>query len=143
MANLALQLLEEEEGISSHAYLCRGLLHIGMGCLVDPSVPSDGLCQAAIDAQSFHDMEEATALAALLPGYFQCNDVRKAVLISMCFQIGDVAAWPNFRAALARTDYPGAAAAGMDSKWAREDSPLRAKREMQMLASGQWVEKSE
>lgn len=141
--SLAMQLLEEEEGVSSHAYKCFGLIHVGMGCLIDSSVPSDGLCKEAIDAQALHDMAKAQGLATGLPGFDKCNDVRQAVLIGMCFQLGSIteAEWPHFRAALAAGDYAAAAAAGLASTWARTQTPLRAKREMQMLAGGQWIEK--
>ena len=141
--SLAQQLLEEEEGVCSHAYRCDGLLHIGMGCLVDSSVPSDGLCKEAIDAQALHDMAKACGLAAGLPGFDQCNEVRQAVLISMCFQLGDLEGWPRFRAALAKGDYAAASQEGLNSKWAREETPLRAMRAMQMLESGTWIPKGE
>jgi hypothetical protein len=48
--------------------------------------------------------------------------------------------WPNFMAAMEARDYASAAAAGLDSDWARIQTPGRAKREMQMLASGQWID---
>jgi GH24 family phage-related lysozyme (muramidase) len=140
MTDLARQLLEEEEGISSHAYLCRGLLHIGMACLVDSSVPSDGLCKEAIDVQAIHDMAKAQALAAAVAGFDACNDVRQAVLISMCFQCGSLDGWPRFRAALAAGDYATASQEGLNSKAAQE-TPLRFLREMKMLASGEWIDK--
>lgn len=142
-ADLAMQLLEEEEGQSTHLYYCDGLAHIGVGCLIDPKVPSDGLCQEAIDAQLFHDMAKARARAAGLPGFSECNEVRQAVLISMCFQLGDLDEWPRFKAALAADDYVTAAQEGMNSLWATKQTPLRAKREMQMLASGQWISKGD
>lgn len=141
MSELARQLLEEEEGVESHAYFCRGLIHVGMGCLIDRSVPSDGLCQAAIDAQADHDIARALAQAQALPGFAQCNSVRQAVLVSMCFQLGDLHKWPNFRAALAAGDYSTAAKEGMNSLWATKETPLRATREMQMLRTGIWIEK--
>jgi GH24 family phage-related lysozyme (muramidase) len=141
MSGTARQLLEEEEGISSHAYQCDGLWHVGMGCLIDSSVPSDGLCKEAIDAQATHDIAKAQALATAIAGFDACNDVRQAVLISMCFQLGNLAGWPKFRAALAAGDYATAAEEGRNSAWAKTQTPLRAKRELDMLASGQWIDK--
>lgn len=141
--SLAMQLLEEEEGVSSHAYKCFGLIHVGMGCLIDSSVPSDGLCKEAIDAQALHDMAKAQGLAAGLPGFDQCNDVRQAVLISMCFQLGNLSGWPRFRAAIAAGDYVTASQEGLNSAWARTETPLRAMREMKMLASGEWISKGD
>lgn len=142
MTGLARTLLEQEEGVSSHAYQCKGLWHIGMGCLVDSSVPSEGLCKEAIDAQATHDMARAKGLAQALPGFSACNDVRQAVLISMCFQCGSLHDWPRFRAALEAGDYATASQEGLNSAWAKE-TPLRAIREMRMLASGAWDDKEE
>jgi lysozyme len=54
--------------------------------------------------------------------YRHINDVRKMVLIDMCFNLG----MPRFKkfkrmiAALERTDYIDAAAEMLDSKWARQ-----------------------
>ena len=76
-------------------------------------------------------------------GFDQCNEVRQAVLISMCFQLGDLEGWPRFRAALAKGDYAAASQEGLNSKWAREETPLRAMRAMQMLESGTWIPKGE
>jgi hypothetical protein len=49
--------------------------------------------------------------------------------------------WTNFMQALQAEDYDAAAAAGLDSDWARTQTPARAKREMAMLKSGVWVAK--
>lgn len=140
MNDLAERLIGEEEGREKCAYQdTRGLWTIAIGALVDKSIPGAGLCDEAIDAQFAHDSARAQRDAEALPGFQRCNDVRQAVLVSMCFQLGSLHDWPHFRAALALGDYIAAAAAGLDSDWAREQTPKRAQREMQMLASGQWV----
>lgn len=141
MSDLAEVLIAEEEGRERCAYLdSLGYQTIAIGCLVDKRMLGAGLCDEAIDAQFEHDSARARSLAAQFPHYADLNDVQEAVLVSMCFQMGDKPLhWPNFVAALGRKDYPGAAAAGMDSDWARTETPKRAKREMQMLASSQWV----
>src|SRR5690242_13265695 len=140
MTDLAERLIGEEEGREPCVYLdIRGLSTIGIGCLVDKKVPGAGLCDEAISAQFAHDSARAWRDAAALPGFQRCNDVRQAVLVSMCFQLGSLHDWPHFRSALALGDYNAAALAGLDSDWARQ-TPERAKRQMQMLASGQWVD---
>ena len=140
MTELALQLIGEEEGRRALAYPdSRGFLTIGVGCLIDSRVKgASGLCDEAIDAQLSHDSIRARASAMRLPGFAQCNEVRQAVLISMCFQLGDLADWPNFRRALAAGNYLEAAQHGLDSDWARTQTPARARRQMRMLASGEW-----
>lgn len=135
------QLLDEEEGICPTVYPdTLGFWTIARGCLVDPKVPGSGLCPAAIAAQSQHDSATARSIAARFPHFSELNDVRQAVLISMAYQLTTKPLhWPNFMAALTARDYAKAAEAGLDSDWARDQTPKRAQRAMQMLASGQWV----
>lgn len=139
MSSLAQTLIEEEEGRQACVYLdSRNLSTIGIGRLVDRSVPGAGLCDAAIDAQFDHDSARARNAAESLLGYAQCNEVRRAVLVSMCFQLGSLSDWPHFRQAIAIGDFAAAALAGLDSDWAKQ-TPARAKRQMQMMVSGQWI----
>lgn len=141
MTDLTETLIGEEEGRQSCAYedsTPQRYLTIGIGCLVDKRVPGAGLCDEAIEAQFKHDSARAWRDAAALPGFQSCNEVRQAVLVSMAFQLGSLHDWTHFRAALASGDYAMAAAAGLDSLWAKQ-TPKRAKRQMQMLASGLWV----
>lgn len=141
MADLAETLISEEEGRESCAYQdSRGLWTIGIGALIDKRMTGAGLCDAAIDAQFANDSAQARTDAAKLQGYEACNDVQRAVLVSMCFQLGGLEHWPIFRAAVASGDYKAAAAAGLDSQWARQ-TPTRAQREMAMLESGTWIER--
>jgi len=142
VTDLAEALIGEEEGRERCVYLdSRNLSTIGIGCLVDKSIPGAGLCDEAIDVQFAHDSARARKDAAALPGFQRCNEVRQAVLVSMCFQLGSLRDWPRFRAALALGDYNMAAQEGLDSTWAKQ-TPNRARRQMTMLASGQWEEKA-
>lgn len=137
-------LIGEEEGRDPHVYRdSRGYLTIGIGCLVDPKIPSAGLCDAAITAQFEHDTTTARGLAAEFPGFAELNEVRQAALISMCFQLGSKPlGWPHFVAALKAGDFSAAAVAGRDSDWWRTETHKRAEREMTMLETGNWVEKT-
>jgi GH24 family phage-related lysozyme (muramidase) len=142
VSDLAEALIAEEEGREPCAYAdSLTYLTIGIGCLVDKRVKGAGLCDAAIDAQFEHDSAVARADASALPGFSYANEVRQAVLISMCFQLGNLHDWPNFRKAVAVGDWEAAVEAGMDSAWYKIQTPERAKRELQMLASGQWIAK--
>jgi GH24 family phage-related lysozyme (muramidase) len=143
MSALSEQLLDEEEGRSSTVYTdTRGFLTISRGCLVDPKVSGAGLCGAAMAAQDAHDSAAARAIAEHFPHFTELNEVRQAVLISMAFQLGSKPLhWPDFMAALEKRDYVVAAAAGLDSDWARDQTPRRAKRQMTMLSSASWVER--
>src|SRR5689334_15014607 len=135
--DLAHQLVSEEEGRIAHVYQdSEGFWTIGVGCLVDAR-KGGALCDEAIDVQLEHDMALARSRASALPGFSRCNDVRQAVLVSMCFQLGTLQDWPNFKSALARADYASAAEHGFDSAWAKQ-TPLRAQRQMNMLRTGLW-----
>lgn len=140
MTDLAETLIEQQEGREAHVYKdSRNLWSIGIGCLVDPSVPGAGLCDAAIEVQFAHDSAWARTVAAEFPHFADMNEVRQAVLISMAFQLGSKPLhWPNFMAALNAQDFKAAAAAGLDSDWARTQTPKRAELEMLMLSTGGW-----
>lgn len=138
MTDLAHQLVSEMEGRIPYAYPdSEGFLTIGVGCLIDRR-KGGRLCDEAIDAQLEHDLKAARERAAALTGFDQCNEVRQAVIVSMCFQLGSLAAWVHFRNALSAGDYNAAADAGLDSLWARQ-TPARAERQMQMLRTGEWA----
>lgn len=66
------------------------------------------------------------------------DDARQNVLVEMAFQLGmsGLLGFKRMLAALRRHDYAGAAREGLDSKWAREDSPARARRLMRQMEMG-------
>lgn len=144
MTDLAQKLIAEEEGRDPCVYKdSLGLFTIGIGALVDKSQVGAGLCDSAIDAQFAHDSATARTEATRFPHFDELSDVRKTVLISMCFQLGTKPLhWPQFMAALTAKDYAKAAAAGRDSDWWRVQTHNRAEREMKMLETDRWVERS-
>jgi lysozyme len=139
MSDLAEQLIEESEGLQLTAYKdTRGLWTVGWGHLLDQSKDWGGytITREFADALLEADMVAARHYAALFPHFAELDEVRQAVLISMCYQMGAKPLhWPNFVAALTVPDYTAASFAGLDSLWA-EQTPQRAKREMQMLMTG-------
>ena len=139
--DLTEQLIGEEEGRDRCSYKdSRGFDTIGIGALVDHRVRGAGLCDAAIDAQFAHDRASADAICARIPRFSTLNEVQKASLLSVAFQLGDqILGWKHFMAAMAAGDLPGAAAALLDSNWARKQTPKRANRETSMLETGVWV----
>lgn len=139
MSDLAQVLIAEEEGSSATVYEdTRGYQTIGIGCLVDPKFPGAGLCEAAIDAQFDHDSAQARKEAASIAGFGACNDVRQAVLISMCYQLGDLQNWPSFRLALSENEYNTAADAMLNSEWHLQ-TKRRCERAAEMMRTGAWV----
>jgi lysozyme len=143
MADLAQTLVEEQEGCELTAYEdTKGLWTIGYGHLLDQTRNWSGqtITQQQAEEWLAADMGYARVLATGFPHWQTLGDVRQAVLISMCFQMGSKPLyWPNFMAALEAQDYAAAAAAGLDTDWARLDSPNRAKLEMKMLDNAQWI----
>lgn len=142
MSDLAQRLVGEEEGRDPCVFRdSLGYFTIGIGCLVDRSQLGSGLCDAAIDAQFSHDSANAKLIAARFPYFDELNDVRKAVLVSMAFQLTTKPLhWPDFMAALGAKDYVKAAAAGRDTDWWRVQTHTRAERAMRMLETGIWID---
>lgn len=143
MPDLAEQLVREEEGFSLEAYKdSRGLWTIYTGHLLSQDRDWTGYTGTQQEADAFwgEDSSRARMLATEFPYFTSMNEVRQAVCVSLCFQMGDKTLhWPNFMKAMYAQDYTAAAAAGRDSDWWRVQTPKRAEREMQMLDSGLWI----
>ena len=142
MSALVEQLLNEEEGPSSPTVYKDNLGYdtIARGVCVDKRVPGCGLPPAALEIANQAKTADAQMIAMRFPRWAEHNPVRQAVLVSMCFQMGEKPlSWPQFNGALQRLDYEAAEAAGLDSEWAKTETPRRAKREMGMLRSGGWI----
>ena len=144
MTDIAEALIGEEEGRQRCVYKdTQDYWTIGIGALVDPKVPGAGLCDEAIDAQFSHDSREARSIAARFPFFDELSQVRKAVLISMAFQLGSKPLyWPDFMSGLRSRDYKLAATAMRDTEWWRTQTHRRAEREAQMIETDQWVPKT-
>lgn len=81
-------------------------------------------------------------LSTAFRGWLSFSDVRQNVIIEMTYQIkGFPGSFPRFCAAAEAGDWVDAAAEGLDSKWAREDSPARARELMRMLETDSWPSK--
>jgi|SRR5579863_1430769 len=139
--DLATQLIKESEGCRLTAYRdSLGKFTIGVGHLLDASKDWTGytITQEQCDSLLQADMGASRSYAAAFPHYVEMNEVRQAVCVSMCFQLGSSPLhWPHFIAALQIPDYVAAAAAGLDSLWAQQ-TPARANREMSMMQTGVW-----
>lgn len=145
MADLLITLLQEEEGCVLTARPdSKGYWEIGWGH--DLPINAEGYAglvwtQAQADLVLSQDATLARGRAVILPGYARCNEVRQAVLGSMCYQLGTLANWSHFKGAMAIDDYALAAYHGLDSPPWITETPKRAFREMVMLATGNWLNK--
>lgn len=76
-----------------------------------------------------------------VPVYDALDQVRADALVNMGFQLGTrgVKRFKKMIAALERQDWAEAAREGLDSKWARRDTPNRAKRVTEQIRTGVYV----
>ena len=133
--------LRRDEGEVLHAYAdSKGYLTIGVGVLIDERRgggitrdESTYLLRNRISAKT-------TELERRVPWVTRLDPVRKAALLNMCFQMGvdGVLGFPKMLACLRDERWAEAETEALDSDWAREDSPARAKRVARQLASGEW-----
>lgn len=146
MSKVARDLISEEEGRRAQPYYDHlGFVTWGIGHLADPRKTCP-VPDRIIDLMFDFDYAEKWALARQIPGFSALNEVQQAAIISMVFQMGfepfdgdGFKDFTNFLAALKKGDVKKAAAEGLDSKWAKVDTPRRAQRQMRMLATGLWV----
>jgi lysozyme len=138
--SIVTDLIKRYEGCRLTAYRdTLGFWTAGWGHLLAQDTDWEGVQfpQAQVDAWLDRDIDHACTLASSFPHWSGLNEVRQAVLTSMCFQLGDKPLyWPHFMLALENKDYSAAAAEGLDSLWAQQ-TPQRAREEMSMLEHGE------
>ena len=139
--NLAKQ-LTIDEGIESQAYKdSLGLLTIGIGRLIDPSVLGSGLRPDEIEYLFNNDLKDRIEkLSKEIPWFLELDEARQGVLLNMSFQMG-VTGFLKFKNTLALIKegrYTEAATAMLQSKWAKQ-TPKRAARLAKQMLTGDWV----
>lgn len=138
----ASQLIEEEEGRVNHAYQDQfGYWTIGVGHLIDGR-KGGKISEVIIDQLLADDILEKTAFLGENAVYRALGPYQQAALVSMAFQLGEkgLNEFHTMWSKLAQRDWNGAAAAALDSEWARQ-TPARAQREARMLRTNAWVGK--
>lgn len=124
--------LKRDEGYRRHAYQdTEGKWTIGHGVLIDKSDPASGLTPFEADWLLERRIEERLLdMDRAVPWWRELPEPAARGLANMVYQLG----WPrlslfkNMLAALKKgRDFPQAAEAALDSKWARQ-TPERAKR---------------
>ena len=124
-----------DEGFMPIPYRCTsGKLSIGYGTNIQ-----DGITQDEALLLMRHRLGKVvSALESRLPFWAKLTDDRRRVLANMGYQLG-IAGLMGFKrmlAALERGDYEAAAREMLDSKWARQDSPGRARRLAERMQRG-------
>lgn len=131
--------LEDEEGRVGHAYKDNlGFWTIGVGRLIDAR-KGGHLSNAEIDLLLANDIRAKMDAIADWPSWQAVKDdpVRATALISMAFQLGveGLTGFHNSLRLLADKQWQAAAHGLMQSLWAQQ-TPERARRVTQMIATG-------
>ena len=129
------QLIADDEGYREFPYRCTsGKLSIGYGYNLDAGMPED-------EAHLLMRYRLGKLMAwteKTFPWFNRLSEVRKQVLLSMAYQMG-ASGLLGFKQTLRYIeagDYSRAAKEMLNSKWARHDSPARAKRLSEMMRRG-------
>ena len=124
-----------DEGFMPIPYRCTsGKLSIGYGTNIQDGITKD----EALLLMRHRLGKVVAALESRLPFWSKLTDERRRVLANMGYQLG-IAGLMGFKrmlAGLSRGDYEAAAREMLDSKWARQDSPGRARRLAERMRRG-------
>jgi lysozyme len=139
--------LIEDEGWRSKPYLCSaGHWTIGVGHKMTPYELKGRLRDMEWDSDKIfttlrQDLVMAIAGCEMIFGrtrFELFSENRQRSLVNMCFQMGTdgLSRFKRLVHAIFRDDWTQAHAEALDSKWARTDSPTRAKRVAARLLQG-------
>ena len=134
-----IDLVKTHEGVVKFAYTdSRSYWTIGCGRLIDERL-GGGLSDDEIDYLLKNDLDRCESEAVTYPFYVKMNDARKAVIISMLFNLGktNFDKFQKCQAALLVGDYRLAASEMLQSRWA-DQVGKRANELAEMMESGEW-----
>jgi len=127
--DIAREQLAQHENCSSKAYRdSKGHWTIGIGHKLDRW--RGPISQRKIDRLFREDIRQAEEDARkYYPTFDLLSADRQAILINMSFQLGltRLLGFTDLRSALRKKQYERAAEEMLDSKWAKQDSPARAR----------------
>lgn len=144
-----------DEGEVLQAYLCpAGKLTIGVGRnLESPGLSQDEAIKIGSDRPKTITVEQSRMLlnndidrieheiSMRLPWIKALDDVRYSAFFNMLFQFG-LSRFQRFKKTLEYAqaqEWEQCADEMLDSKWAREDSPRRARKYSERVRTGRWV----
>jgi len=129
-------MIESDEGCRLKPYRCtQGFLTLGIGRNID----SKGISREEAMLMLKNDVAECVEALERLEFYYELNDVRKCVLVNMCFNLG-VSGFMGFRKmieALKIGHYDGAAKEIRESKAAKQTGN-RYERLAYYMERGEW-----
>jgi lysozyme len=145
-ASLFLQ-IKRHEGLRLRTYRCpAGKLTIGYGHNLEAN-PVYGIQAGDKISQDMAEVilkDDVYRAARDLDAHFKwwrlLSEPRQAVLVNMTFQlgVGGLLGFKRFIAAIAKADYAEAAEEMLDSKWAKKDSPARARELADQMRFDAW-----
>ncbi len=125
-----------EEGCKLKPYRdTKDILTIGIGRNLD----ANGIRGGEATLMFWNDVADCErALDRYIPWWRELSDARQQALLCMVFQLGPdgFMEFKKMIASLQLGDFRAAAANALDSKWARDDTPERAKRMATMIERG-------
>ncbi len=131
------QYIKQQEGLRLKPYLCpTGHLTIGYGHNLENGItPQIAEVLLATDI-AFAQIE----VGGKLPWADTLDEVRRFVLVNMCFNLGStkLLTFKKFLAALQKRDYQTAAKEMLNSRWA-EQVGQRAKKLAEMMQQGEYL----
>ena len=116
--------MDEHEGCMPYAYQdSKGYWTIGRGRCIDERITKRALSKDEIEYLWANDKKNYRLMLSTYPWYMNQDQVRKDVLVELCFNLGltGLLGFNNMLKAMLVKDYKSAAAELLDSKWARED----------------------
>ena len=129
--------LQRDEGLRLRVYLDQyNHATVGYGHNLD----AHGISEAIATALLEEDITRATAdVLSRIPAAMSLDEVRRAVLVAMAFNIGigGLLGFKDLLEALELQDWPASAKAILDSKYARQVGE-RAHRLAEQMVSGAW-----
>lgn len=129
------EMVARHEGYRSKPYRCTaGKLTVGYGYNLDAGMPED----EAHLLLRFRIGKITTELSKKISWFADLNDARQAALTDMAYQLGvaGLLKFPKAMNAMRSGDYAAAAKKMLDSKWAKSDTPERAKEISEIIRTG-------
>ena len=133
--------LMRDEDLVLHAYPdSKGYLTIGFGRLIDKRKGGGLTYDECLYLLHNDIVKHKSAVLKELPWSEFIGEVRLGALINMHFQLGNnLWGFKKTIGYMAISEWTEASIEMLDSKWAREDSPLRAKRVSEQVRTNLWV----
>ena len=144
-----IKLLNYEEGFSAKPYYCSaGYPTIGIGQRIGPKgaplklyefTVSEPLAAVWLTEKVKETLDDMDNYANIRAAMDACNEPRKAILISMAYQMGaeGLSKFTNTLRSVAKQDWHAAQTGMLASKW-RSDTPNRAHRHAIQMLNGNW-----